>query len=196
MEFVALSDTVLNVLAREDRLLRISFRGVFPADKLPPVAKERQFSDAYIVNKDPAGEPGEHSLAIWTRSGVCEVFDGYGLPLSTYKNPKLQAWLAQWKEMVSSDLTLQAIDSQTCGHYALMDSLETGNFGENGDCSEIGNFGKNRQKCMQWRKWQKSASLWQFQLDAKSGPLEAGEFGEIQNVAKYSNWMPKVAPSK
>ena len=74
MEFVALSDTVLNVLAREDRLLRISFRGVFPADKLPSVAKERQFSDAYIVNNDPAGEPGEHSLAIWTRSGVCEVF--------------------------------------------------------------------------------------------------------------------------
>lgn len=92
---------------------------MFPADKLPSVAKGRQFSDAYIVNKDPAGEPGEHWLAIWTRSGVGEVFDG-GLPLSTYKNPKLQAWLAQWKEMVSSDMTLQAIDSQTCGHYALM----------------------------------------------------------------------------
>ena len=69
--------------------------------------------------------------------------------------------------------------------------------------------------CMQWRKWRKITSLWQFELDAKSGPLEAGDFGEnghfgeigdfgknrqwagdIQNVAKYSNWMPKVAPSK
>lgn len=120
MEFVALSNTVLNVLAREDRLLRISFRGVFPAYKLPSVAKGRQFSDAYIVNKDPAGEPGEHWLAIWTRAGVCGVFDGYGLLLSTYKNRKLQAWLAQWKEMVSNDMTLQAIDSQTCGHYTLM----------------------------------------------------------------------------
>ena len=94
-------------------------------------------------------------------------------------------------------------------------SLETGNFGENGDCSEIGNFGKNRQKCMQWRKWQTSASLWRFTLDAKSDPLEAIDFGEngdfgeigdfgkyrqragdIQNVAKYSNWTPKVGPSK
>ena len=74
--------------------------------------------------------------------------------------------------------------------------LETGNFGENGDCSEIGNFGKNRQKCMQWQKWQKIASHWRFQLDAKSGPLEAGDFGDIQNVAKYLNWMPKVAASK
>lgn len=64
MEFVALCDTVLNVLAREHRLLRISFRGMFPADKLPSVAKGRQFSDAFIVNKDPADEPGEHWLAI------------------------------------------------------------------------------------------------------------------------------------
>ena len=82
-------------------------------------------------------------------------------------------------------------------------------FGENDDCSETGNFGKNRQKCTQWRKWQKIACLWRLELDAKSGPLEAGDFGEIgdfgknrqragdiQNVAKYSNWMPKVAPSK
>ena len=49
--------------------------------------------------------------------------------------------------------------------------METGNFGENSDCSEIGNFGKNCQKCMQWRKWQKKLPA--------SGDL---------------NWMPKVAP--
>ena len=60
-----------------------------------------------------------------------------------------------------------------------------------------------------WRNWRKIASLWRFELDAKSGPLEAGDFGEIgdfgknrqragdiQNVANYSNWTPKVAPSK
>ena len=37
------------------------------------------------------------------------------------------------------------------------------------------------QKCMQWRKWRnwrKIASRWRFELDAKSGPLEAGDFGE------------------
>ena len=37
MEFVALSDTVLNLLAREDPELEKTFRGVFPADKLPTV---------------------------------------------------------------------------------------------------------------------------------------------------------------
>ena len=64
---------------------------------------------------------------------------------------------------------------------------------------------------MQWRKWRKIASLWRFELDAKSGPLEAGDFGEIGDFGKNChacngengekspasgnlNWMPKVAP--
>ena len=120
MEFVALSDTVLNLLAGEDPELKKNFRGVFPADKLPTVPYWRVFNDAYIVNTDPAGKPGEHWLAIWTRNRVCEVFDNYCLPLSTYKSPQLQVWFKQWKEVITSDMTIQAMDSQTCGHYALM----------------------------------------------------------------------------
>ena len=73
------------------------------------------------------------------------------------------------------------------------------------------------QKYMQWRKWRnwrKIASLWRFELDSKSGPLEAGDFGEIGDFGKNPhacngengeigekssasgdlNWMPKVAP--
>ena len=120
MEFVALSDTVLNHLARQDPDLNKAFRGVFPADKLPTVPKTRVLSDAYIVNTDPEGQPGEHWLAIWTCNRVCEVFDSYGLLLSTYKNPQLQAWFKQWKEVITSDHTLQAMDTHTCGHYALV----------------------------------------------------------------------------
>ena len=93
---------------------------MFPTDKLPTVPYWRVFSDAYIVDKDPAGEPDEHWLAIWTRNRVCEVFDSYGLPLSTYKNSQLQAWFKQWKEVITSGMTLQAMDIHTCGHYALM----------------------------------------------------------------------------
>ena len=37
---------------------------------------------------------------------------------------------------------------------------------------------------MQWRKWRKIASLWQFELDAQSGPLKAGDFGEIGDFGK------------
>ena len=73
------------------------------------------------------------------------------------------------------------------------------------------------QKCMQWRKWRKVASRWRFELNAKIGPLEAGDFGEngafgeIGDFGKNRharngengeksptsgdlNWMPKVAP--
>ena len=76
---------------------------------------------------------------------------------------------------------------------------------------------------MQWRNWRNIASLWRFELDAKSGLLETGDFGEnrqragdnsekrscpyrpaivaklaifssdIQNVANIQNGMPKVA---
>ena len=117
MEFVPLSDTVLSYLAQDDRELKPYFRGVFPADKLPAVSEKRV--NAYIVNTDSAGEPGKHWLAIWTRLGVCEVFDSYGLPLSSYTNPTLQAWFKQWKEVITIEQPLQAMDSFTCGHYAL-----------------------------------------------------------------------------
>lgn len=121
IEFVALSDTVLNVLVREDPELKKALEVCFQqASYLSFPFSWRAFSDAYFVNTDPAGEPGEHCLAIWTRNRVCKVFDSYVLPLSTYKNPQLQAWFKQWKEVVASDTTIQAMDSQTSGHYALM----------------------------------------------------------------------------
>ena len=49
---------------------------------------------------------------------------------------------------------------------------------------------------MQWRKWQnwrKIASLWRFELDAKSGPLEAGDFGEIGDLAKIARGLVIIA---
>ena len=42
---------------------------------------------------------------------------------------------------------------------------------------------------MQWRKWRKIASLWRFELDAKSGPLETGDFGEIGDSAKIARGL-------
>ena len=76
---------------------------------------------------------------------------------------------------------------------------------------------------MKWRNWRKIANFWRFELDAKSGLLETGDFGEnrqragdngekrsgpwrlaivaklaifasdIQNVANIQNGMPRVA---
>lgn len=55
---------------------------MFPADKLPPVQKGRAYTDAYIANTDPASEPGEHWLAIWTRRGECKSLTAMG-----YRSP-------------------------------------------------------------------------------------------------------------
>ena len=46
------------------------------------------------------------------------------------------------------------------------------------------------QECIQWRKWRKIASLWPFELEAKSGPLETGDFGEIHHF-RQNRQFPK-----
>ena len=43
----------------------------------------------------------------------------HGLPVQVYTNPELHQWWRQWKYLTRSDITLQAMDNQTCGHYAL-----------------------------------------------------------------------------
>ena len=65
MEFVALSDTVLRALALDDPQLRCVSQGVYPADQLPR-STPTTVRAAYIVNTDPAGEPGQHWLGLWT----------------------------------------------------------------------------------------------------------------------------------
>lgn len=51
-----------------------------PCDQLPSVVSRDP--TAYIVNTDPAGEPGRHWLAIWTEGNKCELMDSYGVPNS------------------------------------------------------------------------------------------------------------------
>ena len=96
-------------MALDDPELRRVFQGVYPADKLPP-SPPQTVRAAYIVNTDPAGEPGQHWLGIWTEQNKCEIFDSYGLPLHVYKNAELHKWWSQWKYLTRSDITLQAMD--------------------------------------------------------------------------------------
>ena len=116
MEFVVLSDTVLRALALDNPQLRRVFQSVYPADQLPR-SPTKTFRLAYIVNTDPAGELGQHWLGLWTKQNKCEIFDSYGLPLHVYKDPDLHQWWSQWKYLTRSDITLEAMDSQTCGHF-------------------------------------------------------------------------------
>ena len=94
MGFVALSDTVLRALALDDPQLRRVFQGVYPAHQLP-LSAIKTVRAAYMVNTDPAGEPGQHWLGLWTEQNKCEIFETYGLPLHVYTNPDLHQWWSQ-----------------------------------------------------------------------------------------------------
>ena len=49
------------------------------------------------------------------------MFDSYGLPLNWYKPSDMVEWVFENFETVSSNaMTLQEMNSQSCGQYALM----------------------------------------------------------------------------
>ena len=119
MEFDAVTTQQLADLAQSEDSLRPLFAGVFAADTLPktPVHTKPR---GYIVNTDPHTQPGRHWIALWTDRDVCQVMDSYGLPLAAHNTPHLQTWLRRhWPVVETNTQSLQAVNSATCGHYAL-----------------------------------------------------------------------------
>mgnify|MGYP001794774731 CR=1 FL=1 len=119
MEFVALSNEQLEGLAKQDEHLRRYFAGVFPANKLPkhPIKNKPQ---GYIVNTEKAGKEGMHWIALWTYGDVCEKLDSYALPLQVYPNQNIAGFISKhWKWIDRNGMSLQTLNSATCGHYAL-----------------------------------------------------------------------------
>jgi len=119
MEFVPLSTQECNLIANQDPYLKKVFQGTFPCDKLPRHAKKNA---AYIVNTDPAGQPGQHWIAVWLENNLCEVMDSYGLPLEWYRTTRpLIDWITTLdkRHWVTNGTTLQGLHSSACGHYCL-----------------------------------------------------------------------------
>ena len=121
MKWLALSNEELTWLAQEDPTLVPYFVGVFASDCLP-TSLHRQGPQAYVVNTDPHGRPGQHWLALWMPGDdTCEIMDSFGLLLEQYGSRPLEAWLARhWKAVDTNHASLQALTSWTCGHYVLM----------------------------------------------------------------------------
>lgn len=119
MELVATTTHQLEALARHDERLQPFFAGVFASDTLPsrPVTDRPQ---GYIVNVDPIDRPGSHWFGVWTQDGTCEIMDSFGMDVSRYDLPWFDAWVRrhfQWE--LESRKTLQPVDSNSCGMYAL-----------------------------------------------------------------------------
>lgn len=121
MEGVALINVQLDMLAENDKDLKNFYCGAVACDKLPNNPHTNS-PRAYIVNTDPYGKPGQHWIALWTKGNKCEVMDSYGVPLDVYGTTEpLQSWLhKKWKYVIYNGQTLQALNSQSCGHYVLM----------------------------------------------------------------------------
>ena len=103
MEFVPFTTEQLSYLAKQDPCLAPIFEGVFAADELPGLPEQWK-KRAYIVNTDP-----------------------HGLPLNWYKPSDVVEWVFENFETVSSNaMTLQEMNSQLCGQYALMYSKAKG----------------------------------------------------------------------
>ena len=93
---------------------------MFAADQLPGLPEQRR-KRAYIVNTDDISKAGSHWLAIFTKKHACEVFDSQGLPLNWYKPSDVVEWVCQNFENINSNaVTLQEMNAQSCGQYALM----------------------------------------------------------------------------
>ena len=90
-----------------------------PCDRLPK--RPNRSPRSYIVNTDPHDQPGQHWLGLWTYNNVCEVMDSYALPLESYEEQPLIDWIEKyWKYVMTNGKSLQAVQDQSCGHYALI----------------------------------------------------------------------------
>jgi len=95
MQKIALTDTQLDELVASQPILQQYYEGTYACDELPRKPVKNRPA-AYILNTDPAGQPGEHWIALSTHDGVCEVFDSYAVPLNVYgekTTDPLYAWL-------------------------------------------------------------------------------------------------------
>lgn len=125
MESVALSTFQLDLLARLHPTLRRVFKKTCAWDQLPSQLEHGDIQ-AYIVNADGKDKPGSHWFGLFferqKNQMTCFVMDSYGIPLEHYKEEK--CGLLQWLRnqncvIVPNTRQLQAINSNSCGHYAL-----------------------------------------------------------------------------
>lgn len=90
---------------------QVRFLGVFAADRIPKAIAK--YPACYILNTDPASEPGTHWVAVYhdSASAPVEFFDSYGDPPQKYG--------FELKRYVYNVHSLQSEVSDVCGHHCV-----------------------------------------------------------------------------
>ena len=104
----------------EDSMTRHVFGGVMAIDQLPmnPQPDDKQ---VFIVNTQPASQPGAHWLAVYLppTSQPVEFFDVLGQTPTTYGLPLIQFMNTQGSSYLFQTQSLQSQEAITCGHFCL-----------------------------------------------------------------------------
>ena len=91
-----------------------SFRGCYPINKIPVFTK---LPACVILNTDPAGEKGEHWLALIVKKNCFIYFDSFGVGVM---EPQLLQYLKKYKgtqRIFFSEICIQHYSSHSCGLY-------------------------------------------------------------------------------
>ena len=110
----------LNQLVENDPRLKPFYYGTLACDEMPNRPPKNK-PQAYIVNTDRKAQPAQLWIALWTHKNVCEIMDSYALPLDHYDALPLKNWVeTHWKYSVTNGRSLQAVPTQSCGHYCFI----------------------------------------------------------------------------
>ena len=114
----------LDTILRSYAAMRETFLGVYALDHLPSSIEVRRHDRSFLVcNCCPSTRSGRHWIAVFYDRGCVEFFDSFGLPPSAY-DARVVTFLDNLapttRDVVYSNVQLQAIESDACGHYCIL----------------------------------------------------------------------------
>lgn len=96
----------------------IKVLGVHPADEVPTIPNLAH-NYCFVLNTDPAHQPGRHWLAFHYNGRDLEYFDSYGEELDTYPHVSASIRASGLTCVRVNTATLQSLMSTVCGHWCV-----------------------------------------------------------------------------
>ena len=113
----------LETILQRNITTRKIFLGVFALDSLSTTAELYHINRWFLVcNCCLSTERGHHWIAVFYNHGSVEFFDSFALPPLAY-DERMMRFLHHTSgahEILFSDVRLQEIDSDACGHYCIL----------------------------------------------------------------------------